>query len=46
MTLIDVHSRLGVEEICRTEDEQQSGAGLPSGWSCAMHDQMYAVTEL
>jgi len=35
-----------VEEIRRAEDEQQSGAELPSGWSRAMHDQVYAVTKL
>jgi len=46
VTLIDVHKRLGVEETRRTEDGQQSGEQLPSGFSSSVHDQLYAVTDL
>jgi len=46
MMLSGLYERLGVEETCRTEDDQQSGEQLPSGFSPGMHDQLYAVTDL
>jgi len=38
--------RLGMAPTRRTEDDQQSGEHLASESSCAVHDQVYAVTDL